>query len=50
MPGSRLVYAGDTGQKHAIFDADYLASLGVVVDKHGKLPDVILHYTGDGKN
>lgn len=42
-PGSRVVYVGDTGQKHAIFDVDYLAGLGVVVDKHGKLPDVVLH-------
>lgn len=50
VPGSRLVYVGDTGQKHAIFDVDYLAGLGVVVDKHGKLPDVVLHYTGDGKD
>jgi hypothetical protein len=50
VPGSRLVYAGDTGQKHAIFDVDYLAELGVVVDKHGKLPDVVLHYTGGGND
>lgn len=50
VPGARLVYVGDTEQKHAIFDVDYLASLGVVVDKHGKLPDVVLHYTGDGKD
>lgn len=50
VPGSRLVYVGDTGQKHAIFDQNYLAGLGVVVDKHGKLPDVVLHYTGDGKD
>lgn len=50
VPGSRLVYVGDTGQKHAIFDVDYLAELGVVVDKHGKLPDVVLHYTGGGND
>lgn len=50
VPGARLVYAGDTAQKHAIFDADYLANLGVIVDKHGKLPDVVLHYTNDGKD
>ncbi|HEO1811508.1 BsuBI/PstI family type II restriction endonuclease [Acinetobacter baumannii] len=50
VPGSRLVYAGDTGQKHAIFDIEYLASLGVIIDKHGKLPDVVLHYTANEKN
>lgn len=45
VPGARLIYVGDTSKKHAIFDVEYLASLGVVVDKHGKLPDVVLHYT-----
>lgn len=37
-----LVYVGDTGDKHAIFEKDMLAGLGVVVDMHGKMPDVIL--------
>lgn len=50
VPGAHLIYAGDTGQKHAIFDVEYLSNLGVTVDKHGKLPDVVLHYTGNGKN
>ncbi len=43
-PGSVLVYAGDTGEKWGYFDASLLASLGVVVDVHGKMPDVVLHY------
>ncbi|MFZ1180302.1 MAG: BsuBI/PstI family type II restriction endonuclease [Herbaspirillum sp.] len=44
-PGSVLVYAGDTGDKCGYFDAPLLASLGVDVDSHGKMPDVMLHYT-----
>ncbi|MDR2209690.1 MAG: hypothetical protein LBE22_12200 [Azoarcus sp.] len=44
-PGSVLVYAGDTGDKWGYFDADLLARLGVDVDLHGKMPDVVLHYT-----
>lgn len=44
-PGSVLVYAGDTGDKWGYFDAAILASLGVDVDLHGKMPDVVLHYT-----
>ena len=43
-PGSVLVYAGDTGDKWGYFDADLLARLGVVVDAHGKMPDVVLHW------
>ena len=43
-PGSVLVYAGDTGDKWGYFDADLLARLGGVVDAHGKMPDVVLHW------
>ncbi|RFA32683.1 BsuBI/PstI family type II restriction endonuclease [Alkalilimnicola ehrlichii] len=43
--GSALVYAGDTGDKWGYFDAPLLANLGVKVDSHGKMPDVVLHYT-----
>jgi len=44
-PGSVLVYAGDTGDKWGCFDAPLLSELGVEVDSHGKMPDVVLHYT-----
>lgn len=43
-PGAVLVYAGDTGDKWGYFDAPLLAELGVDVDTHGKMPDVVLHY------
>ena len=43
-PGSALVYAGDTGEKWGYFDAPLLAELGVSVDSHGKMPDVVLHF------
>ncbi|WP_417622103.1 BsuBI/PstI family type II restriction endonuclease [Parasphingorhabdus sp.] len=43
-PGSRLVYAGDTGEKMGYFDSERLANLGVTVDEHGKMPDVVLHF------
>jgi len=43
-PGSVLIYAGDTGDKWGYFDAALLADLGVDVDSHGKMPDVVLHY------
>ncbi|ABW68892.1 BsuBI/PstI family type II restriction endonuclease [Desulfosudis oleivorans] len=44
-PGSILVYAGDTGDKWGYFDAPLLSALGVDVDAHGKMPDVVLHYS-----
>lgn len=43
-PGSDLVYAGDTGEKLGYFDAVLLADLGVKVNSHGKMPDVVLYY------
>ena len=44
-PGSALVYVGDSGDKWGYFDAPLLAGLGVDVDSHGKMPDVVLHFT-----
>ena len=44
-PGSVLVYVGDTGDKWGYFDVVLLAELGVNVDSHGKMPDVVLYYT-----
>lgn len=44
-PGSGLVYVGDTGDKWGYFDFALLAGLGVEVDSHGKMPDVVLHFT-----
>lgn len=44
-PGSVLIYAGDTGDKWGYFDAPLLAGLKVDVDLHGKMPDVVLHFT-----
>ena len=43
-PGSVLIYAGDTGEKWGYFDSERLQQLGVSIDNHGKMPDVILHF------
>ena len=39
-----LIYAGDMGEKFGYFDAVLLSKLGVAVDTHGKMPDVLLYY------
>ena len=46
VPGGVLIYAGDTGEKWGYFDAVLLAKLGVGIESHGKMPDVILYYPG----
>lgn len=43
-PGSTLIYAGDTGEKVGYFNVGELTKLGVTVDKHGKMPDVVLYF------
>jgi hypothetical protein len=48
VPGGVLIYAGDTGQKWGYFDKELLAKLGVEVDGHGKMPDVMLYYPERG--
>lgn len=47
-PGGQVIYVGDTGEKWAYFDLDALRSLGVAVDEHGKMPDVVIHYEPKG--
>jgi hypothetical protein len=44
VPGAVLVYAGDTGEKWGYFEKPLLANLGVEVETHGKMPDVVLYY------
>ena len=43
-PGGHLIYVGDAGEKHLLNDEPYLAKLGVTIDRHGKMPDVVIHF------
>lgn len=44
-PGGEVLYVGDTDEKFAFFAEDRLYALGVSVDAHGKMPDVIIYHT-----
>lgn len=44
-PDSLLVYVGDTGEKWGYFNEELLQKLGVQVDSHGKMPDVVFYYS-----
>ena len=37
------MYVGDAGSKWAFFDRDLAAELGMAVDEHGKMPDVVIY-------
>ena len=45
VPGSEVIYLGDTGAKEDFFKPERLAELGVTVKRKGKLPDVILYWS-----
>jgi hypothetical protein len=43
-PGGHVIYVGDTQTKWAYFDPDALEKLGVEIEEHGKMPDVVLYH------
>lgn len=43
-PGSYMIYVGDTQAKWAYFDSQTLVALGVQIQEHGKMPDVVVHH------
>lgn len=47
-PGGVLVYVGDTGKKRRHIEEQYLKKLGVTLDEHGKMPDLIVHLPDKG--
>ncbi len=45
-PDATLIYLGDTADKWAYFDERAFEKLGIAIpDEHGKIPDVIVHYS-----
>ncbi|HKR48384.1 MAG TPA: BsuBI/PstI family type II restriction endonuclease, partial [Pseudonocardiaceae bacterium] len=42
-PGGEVLYVGDADTKWAVFEEDVLRSLGVSVDQHGKMPDLVVY-------
>jgi type II restriction enzyme len=42
-PDSTVLYLGDTADKDLYADTEALRALGVSLDEHGKLPDVVLY-------
>lgn len=43
-PGGYVIYVGDTQTKWAYFDSDALSLVGVEIQEHGKMPDIVVHY------
>lgn len=43
-PEGFVIYVGDTEAKWTYFASEYLASLGVIIQEHGKMPDIVVHH------
>jgi hypothetical protein len=43
-PGGRVIYVGDTETKWAYLDSTALKELGINIEEHGKMPDVVVHH------
>ena len=41
-PAGRVLYVGDADEKFTVWEEDALAELGIAVDSHGKMPDLIV--------
>lgn len=47
-PGGEVLYVGDAGKSDPVLDEGTLDELGVSLDKHGKLPDLLVHMRDRG--
>lgn len=43
LHSAQLLYVGDTGEKWGYFDEEKAKELGIIVDAHGKMPDVVFY-------
>jgi len=43
-PGGEVLYVGDTQEKWAYLDRTALRKLGVEIEEHGKMPDLVVHH------
>lgn len=41
-PGGKLIYIGDAGEKLNEIEFQYFEQLGIKIDKHGKMPDLVI--------
>ncbi|KAM3109769.1 BsuBI/PstI family type II restriction endonuclease [Phormidesmis sp. 146-33] len=47
-PGGIVLYVGDAGNKFIVNETQRLREIGVELDPHGKMPDLVVHYEEQG--
>ena len=45
-PGGLILYVGDTDDKFAFYDDDAFSRIGLLVNLHGKMPDIVIEFIG----
>jgi adenine-specific DNA-methyltransferase len=43
-PGGIVLYIGDAGDKFVINETQKMREMGIELDRHGKMPDLVIHY------
>jgi adenine-specific DNA-methyltransferase len=43
-PGGSVLYIGDAGDKFIINETQKLREMGIELDPHGKMPDIVIYY------
>jgi adenine-specific DNA-methyltransferase len=43
-PGGTVLYIGDAGKKFIVNESDRFQAIGVELNPHGKMPDLVVHY------
>ena len=43
-PGGQIIYIGDTQLKWSFYDTKALSSLGVTIEEHSKMPNIVVYH------
>ncbi len=43
-PAGHVLYVSDTKEKWSYLDSDVLTELGLAIEEHGKMPDIVVHH------
>lgn len=43
-PAGHVLYISDTEEKWSYLDSDALTELGLAIEEHGKMPDIVVHH------
>jgi hypothetical protein len=48
-PAGHVLYVSDIKEKWSYHDFDYLTELGLTIEEHGKMPDIVVHHLEENR-